>query len=154
MYGRRFACIRSFENNVNTLTSKINNLEVHEEFLQRQVAVLTLTQRTELEILTKLQKGELNARLIDRDVLSTLKHDIHTHNENFEIPLREENFRPAEIIKISHVDATIYNDIVIIVLTGIIFVSGTHLKSCNLVITPNVYDDWTVRWRKKIKKLR
>ena len=92
--------------------------------------VLTLTQcrdtelelalqakRTELEILTRLQKGELDARLIDPDILTTLKHDIRTHKGNFEIPSPEEHFRTAEIIKISNMDATIQNDTVIIVLS-------------------------------------
>ena len=75
---------------------------------------LTLqAKQTEMEILTKLQKGELDAHLIDPDILATLKHDIRTHNENFEIPLPEEHFRTAEIIKISHVDAPIHNDTVI-----------------------------------------
>ena len=37
-------------NNVNTLTSKINSLEIHEGFLQRQVAMFTITQRRETEL--------------------------------------------------------------------------------------------------------
>ena len=98
--------------------------------MRRQIASLTLIQRrdaesemathakqTELEVLTKLQKGDLDARLIDPSILRTLKYDIRINNENFEIPLPEEHFRPAELIRISHLDATIDNDQVIIVLS-------------------------------------
>ena len=57
-----------------------------DELLRRQIASLTLIQRrdaeyelaiqakqTELEVLTKLQKGDLDARLIDPSILPTLK---------------------------------------------------------------------------------
>ena len=98
--------------------------------MRRQSASLTLTQRsdaeykmaiqakpTKLEILVKLQKGDLDARLIDPSILPTLIYDIRTHNENFEIQLPEEHFCLAELIRISHIDATIDNDQVIIVLS-------------------------------------
>ena len=117
-------------NTIYNLTTGLQNLQAQDELLRRQIASLTLIQRrdaeyelaiqakqTELEVLTKLQKGDLDARLIDPSILPTLKYDIRTNNENFEIPLPEEHFRPAELIRISHLDATIDNNQVIIVLS-------------------------------------
>ena len=104
-------------------------LEYDQEYTTRTLAILTRRRRHDLEfdlllrarqeefdVLTQLQKGDVDHRILSDTLINKIRNDIKTHS-HFEIPIPETHFRATELAKISQIDATTVNGTVVVSLT-------------------------------------
>ena len=112
-----------------TFQHNVSALEYDQEYTYRTLAILTRRRRhdldfdlllrakqEELDVLTQLQKGIVDHRILSDTIINKIRNDIKTHSP-FEIPIPETHFRATELAKISQIDATITNETVIVSLT-------------------------------------